>query len=246
MREIILHKAYSPFQHVELIIDQDGDLALFLDGYLQFNTRWEQLYHDLLFAYSATFPKKLENILVLGGGDGLGIRELLKHPTVKSIDLVDIDPHVIDLAKYHPLMKSVNKDSFNDKRVTTHVIDAHKWLKKWSHKKYDLIIVDFPDPTDPELWELYSKKVFASIRKRLRRDGVIAIQSSEIESPSFFLIAGRVRSYWKHVIGYYSLHIGCAFIMASQDPIKTKRHMAASKPGTWKARPRLDRILKIR
>lgn len=225
-KENLLYYKQSPFQNILFFSEADGSYSLTLDNYLQFNSASEHIYHELLFTLPALFPKKLEKILILGGGDGLGTRELLKFPTVKSIEVVDIDPDMIDFAKNNFFMKWLNQDSFNHPLVKIYIEDAKKWLAKPITHTYDLIIVDFPDPNTPMLWELYSSEITKQISSRLNQHGVVCLQSSRYNSRLYRKIFNQLDAAYQYIIGYHnqSLVEMCGFFLVSHEPIKLHRH----------------------
>jgi spermidine synthase len=193
----------------------------------------------------ALFPEKLENVLILGGGDGLGARDLLKFPSVKRIDLVDLDPEILKFAKENFFMKMLNKGSFSNKKVKIVATDAKKWLSKPATRKYDLIIVDFPDPTSELLWGLYTAKLYKRMKKRMKPSTVIAVQSSTYNTRTFDLIFERLSKVFPFIIGYHTEapSVFCGFFLASLKPIRMNRAIPAS--AKWINPARIDRILML-
>jgi spermidine synthase len=223
--EQLLFYKESPFQRIAFFTESDGSFSLTLNDYWQFNSNVEHIYHECLFTMPGLFPPKLENVLVLGGGDGLGARELLKYKTVKSIDLVDLDPEIVKFAKTNVFMKNLNKDSFNDPKVKITITDATKWLAEPVTKKYDLIIVDFPDPTTDLLWGLYTVDLYKKMAARLSKNGNIAIQSSTYNTKTFELIYEKLDKVFPYLLGYHTgaSRVFCGFFLASFTPIKISR-----------------------
>ena len=132
-------------------------------------------------------PGALDRVLVLGGGDGLALRELLKYKNVKKVDLVDIDPRIIELAKTMPILRDLGNDSFRDPRVSTYSEDAFTFLNQ-PGPAYNRVIIDFPDPHNEALSKLYSKEFYTILRKRMAPGSAVVTQSS---SPFF-----ARRSFW--------------------------------------------------
>ena len=223
--ETLLFFKESPYQRIAFFTEKDGSFSLTLNDFWQFNSNVEHIYHECLFTMPGLLPAKLENVLVLGGGDGLGARELLKYKSIKSIDLVDLDPEIIKFAKTNVFMKNLNKESFHDPKVNIIVTDAKEWLAKPPTKKYDLVIVDFPDPTDDMLWGLYTKKLYKQIASRLSKKGVVAIQSSTYNTRAYELIFARLSKVFPYLLGYHTgaSHIFCGFFIASFNPIRIRR-----------------------
>ncbi len=170
----------TPYQNIT-VTGSKGRIKLFINGALQFDSIDEYRYHEALIhpAMSAVF--KRDNILVIGGGDGLALREILKYPDVKSVTLVDIDPEMTKLFSTNRLLRNLNKDSFLDKRVKVIHKDAWKFLEM-SKSLYNVIVVDLPDPNNPSLGRLYSRKFYTMILNHLSKGGVSVVQST---SPLF-------------------------------------------------------------
>jgi len=224
-KETLLYFKQSPYQRIAFFTEADGSYSLTLDDYWQFNSKVEHIYHECLFTMPGLFSKKLENVLVLGGGDGLGARELLKFPSIKSIEVVDLDPEIVKFAKENIFMKNLNKDSFNNKLVKITTTDAKKWLEGPVKKKYDLVIIDFPDPTSDELWDLYTVKLYKEVAKRLEIQGTVAIQSSTYNTRTFELIFDRLNKVFPYILGYHTgaSSVFCGFFLCSFLPIKINR-----------------------
>jgi spermidine synthase len=163
------------------------DLRLFLNSHLQFSSRDEYRYHEALVHPGLSSLPGARRALVLGGGDGLAVRELLKYPNLESITLVDLDPEMINLFTNHPMLAPLNGGAFKNPRV--HVIygDAFPWLDE--HEGFwDFVVVDFPDPTSFSLGKLYTSAFYRLLKKHLTAGGLIVVQST---SPMF-----SRQSYW--------------------------------------------------
>ena len=179
-------------QYQRIVITQArSGVSLFLDGNLQFASIDEYRYHEALVHPAFGVAKRAEHVLVLGGGDGLAVREILRHPEVKSVTLVDLDRGMTDLARELPLLRDLNERSFFDPRVRVINDDAMVWITE-DHpdipKRFDVVIVDFPDPNNFALGKLYTVRFYKLLRERVADDGVISVQST---SP---LVARR--SFW--------------------------------------------------
>lgn len=156
---------------------------LFLNGQLQFSSADEYRYHEALVHPAFALAPRASRVLVLGGGDGLAVREILKHASVAEVTLVDIDPEMTRLAVENPMLTELNGRSLADPRV--HVVneDALVWLglsppAGGAASLYDVAFVDFPDPHNFSLGKLYSRRFYALLRGRLDPDGVVAVQST--------------------------------------------------------------------
>lgn len=154
---------------------------LYINGDEQFSTYDEERYHEPLVHPAMKLASDCSKILILGGGDGLAAREVLKHPKVKAITLVDIDSIMTDLAKKNPILTRINQGSMNNPKVSIFNYDASKFLLSDS-SLYNVIIIDLPDPDSIDLMHLYSKSFYEDIRKRLTKGGIIVTQAT---SPFF-------------------------------------------------------------
>jgi spermidine synthase len=229
-KRTLLFQKQSPYQNIAFFTETNGTFSLTLDNYWQFNSGVEHIYHETLFMLPAMFPKTLRNVLVLGGGDGLGARDLLAFPTVEKIDVVDLDPEIVKFAKDNIFMKNLNHDSFNNPKVNLVVTDAKKWLASSAPQKYDLIIIDFPDPTSDLLWELYTVELYQQVAKRLQPHGVVAIQSSTYNTKGYELIFENLDKVFPLILGYHTgaSSVFCGFFMCSFSPIKLSRKIPES------------------
>ncbi len=142
------------------------DVRLFLSSHLQFSSRDEYRYHEALVHPGLAAIPGARRVLVLGGGDGLAVREILKYPDVESITLVDLDPEMTRLFSTHPYLVTLNQHSLTNARV--HIInsDAFPWLQQTSDS-YDFVVVDFPDPTNYSLGKLYTTAFYRLLAKHL-------------------------------------------------------------------------------
>ena len=157
------------------------DHRLFIDGHVQFSSKDEYRYHEFLVHPAMSIEGDISNVLILGGGDGLPVREVLKYNNVKSIDLVDIDPIITNMGKNLPILREINNNSMNDNRVNIINKDAFIYLNQ-KGKKYDRVIIDLPDPHNEALSKLYSKEFYNIVKKRMNVGAVLVTQSS---SPFF-------------------------------------------------------------
>ncbi len=183
----IVYTETTPYQRIVVTQNRAG-FQLFLNGNLQFSSADEYRYHESLVhpaMVAADAPPK--RVRVLGGGDGLALREVLAHPSVEHVTLVDLDPAMTGLAKKFPALAVLNRASFSDKRVTIINDDASVWIDG-NHDLWDAIIVDFPDPNTFQLGKLYTKAFYRRLLARLSPGGAVSIQAT---SPLF-----ARRSYW--------------------------------------------------
>jgi spermidine synthase len=176
----ILHAEQTPYQRI-VLTRWRSDLRLFLDGHLQFAAADEYRYHESLVHPAMGASRSVEDVLILGGGDGLGVREVLKHPGVRRVTLVDIDPRMTRLGQTYPALVRLNENALNDARVQIVHDDAYKFLERGS-SLYGVIIADLPDPNNDALAKLYAREFYGMARRRLARGGVFVTQAT---SPFF-------------------------------------------------------------
>jgi spermidine synthase len=163
------------------------DLRLFLNSHLQFSSRDEYRYHEALVHPGLAALPGARRVLVLGGGDGLAVREILKYPTVENVTLVDLDPEMTHLFSAHVVLSSLNNHSLTNPRVHVINADAFRWLDANSGS-YDFIVADFPDPTSYSLGKLFTTTFYRLAAKHLSVGGLLVVQST---SPLF-----ARQSYW--------------------------------------------------
>jgi spermidine synthase len=157
------------------------DVRLHLNGNLQFSSLDEYRYHEsLVHPALATMPHA-RRALVLGGGDGMAVREILKYPNIESVTLVDLDPAITRLFSEAPMLRKLNADSLNSPKVKVVNADAFIWLEQ-SRDHFDFVAVDFPDPSNHALGKLYTTAFYSLLKRRLSARGLAAIQST---SPLF-------------------------------------------------------------
>jgi spermidine synthase len=176
----IIYAEDTEYQHIVLTKEQ-GDLRLYLDGQLQFSSSDEYRYHETLVHIPMALAERREKILVLGGGDGLALRELEKYEEVEEITLVDLDPAMVELASNNRLLKGLNENAFESEKVEVYHRDAFDFMEE-AEGFYDVIIVDLPDPNNESLNKLYTLEFYSLLRNHLDPGGMIMAQST---SPVF-------------------------------------------------------------
>jgi spermidine synthase len=170
----IVHTQTTPYQRIIVTQNRTG-FQLYLNGNLQFSSSDEYRYHEALVHPAAAASRSLKNVLVLGGGDGLALRELLKYDSVKRVTLVDIDPEMTGLSKSFPPLAKLNGGALNDSRVTIVNADAMIWLESVT-ERFDLVLIDFPDPNSFSLGKLYTTRFYRLLRERIGDDARVCIQ----------------------------------------------------------------------
>jgi spermidine synthase len=191
--EVIVARS-SPYQRIVVTRNRAG-FQLFLNGHLQFSSVDEYRYHEALVHPAFAVAPEARRVAILGGGDGLALREVLKHPSVESVTLVDLDPAVTALARTHPLFAALNRQSLSDPRVTVVNDDAMVWLEKGSGL-FDIVLADFPDPNSYSVGKLYTTRFYALAKRRLDPRGVMAVQSTSplFARTSFWIVVRTVEA----------------------------------------------------
>lgn len=225
-RDRIVFSKTTRYQHIVITQSRAGETSCYINGHLQFNSEDEYIYHENLVHPAMLTAQRRNRVLILGGGDGLALREVLKYPDVKEVTLVDLDPVMTDLAATNPYFVKMNQGSLASGRV--HLIQNHALMESGTQKlmllnqksgfkrtggdvaeikilnidaakfveqaagRYDVIILDFPDPNTLELAKLYSRNFYEHVKKRLAVSGVLVQQStSPIHAKEAFLCIGR-------------------------------------------------------
>jgi spermidine synthase len=186
----IIYAKSSPYQRIVVTKGKTG-YALFLNGNLQFNSFDEYRYHEaLVHPAFAAFPGSVKRVLVLGGGDGLALREIEKYPSVEFIQLVDLDPEMTKVSHAVPALGELNQHSFTDPRVHVTNADAFVWLDSIETEPFDVAIVDFPDPNNFALGKLYTTRFYSLLRAKLTTDSAVVIQTTSplVARQSFWCI----------------------------------------------------------
>jgi spermidine synthase len=176
----IIFAEQSRYQRI--VLSQVGrEIELHLNGHLQFSSADEYRYHEALVHPAMAAAARRERVLIAGGGDGLAAREALKWPDVRHLTLVDLDPHVTNLAETHPRLVALNRRALSDPRVAVINDDAMTFVRE-SRSSFDVVIVDLPDPTSYSLGKLYSVEFYRLLRARLEPEAAVAVQAT---SPLF-------------------------------------------------------------
>jgi spermidine synthase len=186
----IVYSKTTTYQRIVVTRNRAG-FQLFLNGNLQFSSADEYRYHEALvhpaMSLAAAAGRPARRVLVLGGGDGLALREILKHPDVQEVTLVDLDPDMTKLSARFPPLARLNNHSFDDPRVRVVNEDAMIWLER-DVPPFDAVVVDFPDPNTYALGKLYTTRFYRMLKARLAPDAAVSVQST---SPLF-----ARNSYW--------------------------------------------------
>lgn len=231
--EPIIYASSSPYQRV--VLSRSGDsVKLYLNGQLQFSSLDEYRYHEALVHPGLASLEKKESVLILGGGDGFAVREVLKYPEVKKITLIDLDPKVVELFRGNDQLRSLNNDALNSQKLMVINDDAFTWLRD-NQEKFDFIIIDLPDPTSFSLGKLYSNYFYSHVKRAMHDYSALVVQATSplIARKSFWMIEKTLRSVGFETKPYHTYvpsFTEWGFILAS----KTRPREAENLPDTLK------------
>jgi len=218
--EIVLART-TPYQRIVLTAWKD-DLRLFLNSNLQFSSRDEYRYHEALVHPGLAAQPGARRVLVLGGGDGLAVREVLKYPSVEQVTLVDLDPEMTRLFATHRELVRLNEGSLSDRRVRIVNADAFNWLEETAGT-FDFAVLDFPDPSNFSLGKLYTTTFYAMLARRLAPEGRFVVQSTSplFARQSFWCIVQTVEQ-TGFVVAPYHVYVPSfgewGFVLAGRTP----------------------------
>lgn len=199
----IIYAKTTPFQRIVITRSQPG-FQLWLNRQLQFASADEYRYHEALVHPPLVCAGAPQRVLILGGGDGLALREVLKHPSVEAVTLVDLDPGMTALADNFPPLGELNRHAYRDPRVQVVNRDAFLWVEE-DTGRFDVAIIDFPDPTNFALGKLYTTRFYRLLKKRLTPEAAVSIQCSSplLARRSFWCILKTMEAADFHVRPYH-------------------------------------------
>ena len=220
-QDSIVFTAASPYQR---IVVTNGKLGhrLFLNGNLQFAERDEYRYHESLVHPAMAAHGAPKKVAVLGGGDGMAVREILKYPSVESVTLVELDPAMTQLFTDHPVLSKLNSGALQDPKVHVVNTDAFQWLQD-TQEMFDVIVVDFPDPTNFAIGKLYTNSFYALLDQRLAASGYAVVQTTSplVARHSFWTVVQTMESVGLQTVPYHA-HVPSfgewGFVIASRRP----------------------------
>lgn len=200
----IVYAKTTPYQRIVVTGSRTG-FNLFLNGHLQFSSADEYRYHEALVHPALILHGAPRRVLVLGGGDGLALREIFKHPTVSEVTLVDIDAQMTRLSTNFPPLAGLNSNAFSDPRVTVVNEDAFVWMQK-PGAPFDAAIVDFPDPSTYSVGKLYTTRFYRMLRERLAPGATVAVQCTSplVARHSFWCVIRTLEQAGFHVRPYHA------------------------------------------
>lgn len=228
--EHIIYSKSSPYQRI--VITGGKRIKLFLNGNLQFNSQDEYRYHEALVHPALASLPDAKNILILGGGDGMAAREILRYPQVKRVTLVDLDPALTNMFSKQKLFTRLNAGSLSDKKVAIINKDAFVWLRNCK-EKFDLVVVDFPDPNNFSLGKLYTDTFYNSLKKVSHDDTLIVVQSTSpyFAKDSFWCVVNTLKSVGFKTIPYHAYVPSFGdwgYIIAAHKPFQFGHHYPES------------------
>jgi spermidine synthase len=200
--EIVLART-TPYQRIVMTAWKD-DLRLFLNSNLQFSSRDEYRYHEALVHPGLAALPEARHVLVLGGGDGLALREVLRYPHVRQVTLVDLDPEMTTLFRSHPDLRRLNQGALSDPRVRVVNDDAFTWLDR-PGEPFDFAVVDFPDPSNFSLGKLYTTTFYRMLAARLAPGATFVVQATSplFARQSFWCIVATIEQAGLAVAPYH-------------------------------------------
>jgi spermidine synthase len=193
----------SRYQRI-VLVEQAQSLRLYLNGHLQFDSRDEHRYHEALVHPAMAAARERRSVLIGGGGDGLAAREVLKWPEVRVVTLVDLDPAMTRLGREDPALRLLNHDVFSDPRVRVINQDAMVWFAE-QRAEFDVILLDFPDPSNYSISKLYSTRFYRVAKERLRQGGALSVQATSplMARQAFWCIVRTLESAGLRALPYH-------------------------------------------
>ncbi|MFW5684239.1 MAG: polyamine aminopropyltransferase, partial [Spirochaetota bacterium] len=169
-----LYRGQTKYQQIELVETEEFGTVLLLDNITQVAEKADWQYHEPIVHFPMLAHPKPERVLIIGGGDGGTLREVLKHP-VEHVDFVELDEEVVAFSREH--LASVHQGAFDDPRMELHFQDGRAWVETHP-ESYDVIIMDMTDPFGPSRM-LYTREFFEHVRRALRSEEGVFIMHSE-------------------------------------------------------------------
>ena len=226
----VIYSESSAYQRI-VVTSGKGGVRLFLNGNLQFHSRDEYRYHEALVHPALAAHGAPRQVLVLGGGDGMAVREVLKHSGVERITLVELDPHITRLFSEQALLRRLNADALLSDKLRIVNADAFSWLEQ-DTSQYDVIVVDFPDPTNFSLGKLYTTSFYSLLDQRLSASGYAVMQTTSplIARKSFWTVVNTIEAVGLPATPYH-VHVPSfgewGFVLAGRRPWTTPKALPA-------------------
>ncbi len=223
----VVYSEQSPYQRV-VVTQRKAGFELFLNGNLQFASRDEARYHEALVHPAFLVNETAQRVLIGGGGDGLAAREVLKWPDVTRLVLVDLDPAMTNLGREFEPLRELNRGSLHDPRVQIVNQDAMAFLRK-AGEQFDIVLLDFPDPSNYSLGKLYSERFYSLVRQHLAPGGAIVVQASSplLARQTFWCNVTTLEAVGLHTWPYHALVPSFGewgFVLAAHEPFEAAAH----------------------
>jgi spermidine synthase len=219
--EHIVLKKSSDYQRI-VVTESRAGTRLFLNGNLQFHSRDEYRYHEALVHPAMAAHGAPKRVLVLGGGDGMAVREILRYPSVEQVTLVELDPQMTELFATLPLLTRLNGGSLTNPKLRIVNADAFGWLEQ-SGEAFDVIVIDFPDPSNFALGKLYTASFYQLVDQHLSAAGYAVVQTTSplVARRSFWTVVTTIESVGLKTTPYHA-HVPSfgewGFVLASRRP----------------------------
>jgi len=229
-QDAVVFAATSPYQRIVVTHGRSGH-RLFLNGNLQFAERDEYRYHEALVHPAMAAHGGPRKVAVLGGGDGMAVREVLRYPGVESVTLVELDPNMTRLFSTHETLVGLNGGALASPKLKIVNTDAFQWLQQ-TQETFDVIVVDFPDPTNFSIGKLYTSSFYALLEQRLAASGYAVVQTTSplVARQSFWTVVTTIESVGLRATPYHA-HVPSfgewGFVIASRRPFRQPTEMPA-------------------
>lgn len=229
----VLFSETSAYQRV-VVTAGPSATRLYLNGNLQFSSRDEYRYHEALVHPAMLAHGAPRRVLVLGGGDGMAVREVLRHPGVEAVTLVELDPHMTRLFSQQPLLRQLNGDALRSPKLRVVNADAYTWLEQHD-EVFDVVIVDFPDPTNFSIGKLYTTSFYALLDRHLAASGYAAVQTTSplVARRSFWTVVQTLEAAGLTATPYHA-HVPSfgewGYVLAGRRPVEPARLAARPLP----------------
>jgi spermidine synthase len=199
----ILYEDKSEFQHIQLVDTHEYGKMLLLDGIVQTTEKDEFFYHEMMVHVPMLSHPGPKQVLIIGGGDGGILREILRYPQVEKAVMVEIDSNVVDFSKKY--LPSINNCAFEDKRAELVFTDGAEYVEK-TDGMYDLVVVDSPDPIGPAR-VLFSEKFYLQVHRRLKPNGIMVRQTGSLQIQADE--QKQAYALLKNIFTYVSFYVYC-------------------------------------
>jgi len=219
----IIHAENTPYQRIVVTRWRD-DVRLFLNQNLQFSSKDEYRYHEALVHPGLAGMAHARRVLVLGGGDGFAVREILKYPNVEAVTLVDLDPAMTRLFSSASLLRQLNGDALNSPKLKIVNADAARWLEDHADA-FDFIVADFPDPSSYSIGKLYSAPFYRLLTRHLAPHGRLVVQATSpfYARQSFWTVVATLEDAGLKTAPYHALVPSFGewgYILAAREPYR--------------------------